>query len=51
MAYEEGAENKNEFKHNVEKDLKTDGEMIKLASLLAPLDMYMSALHASFQRW
>lgn len=35
----EVAKNKNEFKHNVEKDLKTEGEMIKLASLLAPLDM------------
>lgn len=35
----EVAKNKNEFKHNVEKDLKTDGEMIKLASLLTPLDM------------
>lgn len=35
----EVAKNKNEFKHNIEKDLKTEGEMIKLASLLAPLDM------------
>lgn len=31
--------NKNEFKNNVEKDLKTEGELIKLASLLVPLDM------------
>ncbi len=35
----EVAEKKNEFKSNVEKDLKTEGELIKLASLLAPLDM------------
>lgn len=31
--------NKNEFKNNVEKDLKTEGELIKLVSLLVPLDM------------
>lgn len=31
--------NKNEFKNNVEKDFKTKGELIKLASLLVPLDM------------
>lgn len=31
--------NKNEFKNNVEKDLKTEGELIKLAPLLVPLDM------------
>ena len=36
---EEVAKNKNEFKNNIEKDLKTEGEFIKLASLLVPLDM------------
>lgn len=36
---EEVAKNKNEFKNNIEKDLKTEGELIKLASLLVPLDM------------
>lgn len=35
----EVAKNKNEFKNNVEKDLKTEDELIKLASLLVPLDM------------
>ena len=34
--------NKNEFKNNVEKDLKTEGELIKLASLTIALYRYQA---------